>query len=71
MISMRVPMPMPELRILPAWWAVTRRMVAPDSDTGSTSSTGVILPVRPTCHWMPVTVVRAVSPLVLTAICQR
>jgi hypothetical protein len=32
-----VPGPMRrKLRMLPAWWAVTRRMVAPDSGTGST-----------------------------------
>jgi len=69
--SMRAPLPTWRFFSNPALWAVTRLMVAPDREMGSTRRTGVTLPVRPTCQRMSRTRVSAVSPLSLTAICQR
>ena len=71
MISISAPTPSPFFSRNPALCAVTQQMVAPDRLVAATRSTGVTLPVRPTCQTTSSTVVRAVSPLHLMAICQR
>ena len=55
----------------PQLFSVARRTVAPASSTGSTSATGVTLPVRPTCQLTESSVEVASSASNLYATAQR